>query len=106
MIFTHLYCIDFIPRHPAQKNLFILDLIQKKIFFRGASPIKTDSFSKDLSLSVKYKYISQCKWTIAAANEVLVIESAIRTISFVSCLKFEKWVVLKKGDFTKPHFVV
>jgi len=25
------------------------------------------------------------------ANEVLVIESAIRTISFVSCLKFEKW---------------
>merc|ERR1719460_1382243 len=24
-------------------------------------------------------------------NEVLVIESAIRTISFVSCIKFEKW---------------
>ena len=26
----------------------------------------------------------------AAMNEVLVIESAIRTISFVSCIKFEK----------------
>jgi hypothetical protein len=53
--------------------------------------------SAETTVSKNYKYPAiRTHVLFSAASEVLIIESALQTIAFVSCVKFEKWDGLKK----------